>query len=49
MNALLAALVNGWIAGALLTAVVWLVLRMVPPSWLNAATRYILWLSLIHI
>ncbi|MCC6857463.1 MAG: hypothetical protein IT158_02825 [Bryobacterales bacterium] len=47
MNALLAALVNGWIAGALLTAAVWLVLRMVPPSWLNAATRYILWWAVL--
>ncbi len=43
MNLLLAALVNGAIVGAGLTAALWLVLRVTPRSVLNAATRYALW------
>ncbi len=43
MNAILAALVNGWIAGALVTAGVWLLLFLTPHRLLNAATRYLLW------
>jgi len=36
MNQLLAALVNGALLGALVTAAVWLVLRLVPRCSLNA-------------
>lgn len=43
MNRILAALVNGAVLSALVTAAVWLVLRLVPRSVLNAATRYVLW------
>ena len=43
MNRILAALVNGAILGALLTAAVWLVLRLTPRHVLNAATRYAIW------
>lgn len=43
MNRILAALVNGAILGAPLTAAVWLVLRLTPRRVLNAATRYALW------
>ena len=38
-----AALANGALEGALLTAIVWLALRAVPRRALNAATRYALW------
>jgi len=43
MNQILAALVNGAMLGALVTAAVWLVLRLIPRRMLNAPTRYILW------
>ncbi len=43
MNGILAAFVNGALAGALVAAGVWLVLRAIPRGVLNAATRYIVW------
>jgi uncharacterized protein (TIGR03435 family) len=43
MNAVFPALVNGAILSALLTAAVWLALRLVPRRVLNAATRYAVW------
>ncbi len=43
MNAIVAALVNGAILSALLTAGLWLALLLVPRRFLNAATRYAVW------
>jgi beta-lactamase regulating signal transducer with metallopeptidase domain len=43
MSALLAALINGGIAGAAVTIAVWLVLSIAPRRALNAATRYAVW------
>lgn len=43
MSAILAALVNGGIAGAAVTLAVWLVLSIAPRRALNAATRYAVW------
>jgi len=49
MNALLAALVNGAVASALVTAVVWLGLLAIPRRTLNAATRYVVWWAALAI
>ena len=43
MNAVLSALVNGAIAGAVLALVLWLGMRLAPRRALNAATRYVIW------
>src|SRR5580704_13268541 len=43
MSAILAALINGGIAGAAVTLAVWLVLSIAPRRALNAATRYAVW------
>jgi beta-lactamase regulating signal transducer with metallopeptidase domain len=43
MNTILAALINGGILGAALTAVVWIALSIAPRRALNAATRYAIW------
>jgi beta-lactamase regulating signal transducer with metallopeptidase domain len=43
MSAILAALINGAIAGAAVTVAVWLVLSIAPRRALNAATRYAVW------
>src|SRR5580692_3271381 len=43
MSAILAALINGGIAGAAVTVAVWLVLSIAPRRALNAATRYVVW------
>ena len=43
MNQLLAALINGGIAGAALTVAVCLALSIAPRRALNAATRYAIW------
>jgi Ca-activated chloride channel homolog len=49
MTSVLAALVNGAILSAPLTAVVWLALRLVPRRGLNAATRYAVWWATLAI
>ena len=49
MNAILAALVNGAIVGAALTAALWLGLLAVPRRTLNAATRYAAWWAALAI
>ena len=43
MSAILAALINGGIAGAAVTVAVWLALSIAPRRALNAATRYAVW------
>ena len=43
MSAILAALINGGIAGAAVTLAVWLVMSIAPRRVLNAATRYAVW------
>jgi beta-lactamase regulating signal transducer with metallopeptidase domain len=43
MSAILAALINGGIAGAAVTLAVWLTLAIAPRRALNAATRYAVW------
>ena len=43
MNTVFPALVNGAILSALLTAALWLALRLIPRRVLNAATRYAVW------
>jgi beta-lactamase regulating signal transducer with metallopeptidase domain len=43
MSAILAALINGGIAGAAVTIAVWLALSIAPRRALNAATRYAVW------
>jgi beta-lactamase regulating signal transducer with metallopeptidase domain len=43
MNAILTAMVNGTLLGAVLTLTVWLVLRLALGRVLNAATRYVVW------
>ena len=43
MSAILAASINGGIAGAAVTLAVWLVLSIAPRRALNAATRYAVW------
>jgi len=43
MTAILAALINGGIAGAAITMAVWLALSIAPRRALNAATRYVVW------
>ncbi len=43
MTAILAALINAGIAGAVVTFAVWLVLSIAPRRALNAATRYAVW------
>jgi beta-lactamase regulating signal transducer with metallopeptidase domain len=43
MTPVLSALVNGAIPGAVVTALVWLVLRATPRRVFNAATRYMVW------
>ena len=47
MNVVLAALANGAILGSILTAALWLVLRLTPRRVLNAATRYAMWWALL--
>jgi Ca-activated chloride channel family protein len=43
MTLVLAALLNGGILSALVSAAVWLGLRVIPRRGLNAATRYVVW------
>jgi beta-lactamase regulating signal transducer with metallopeptidase domain len=43
MSAILAAFINGGIAGAAVTIAVWLALAIAPRRALNAATRYAVW------
>jgi beta-lactamase regulating signal transducer with metallopeptidase domain len=43
MSAILAALINGGLAGVAVTAAVWAVLSISPRRALNAATRYAVW------
>ena len=43
MNTLASALVNGAVLSAVLTAAVWLFLRLAPRRFLNAATRHMIW------
>jgi Ca-activated chloride channel family protein len=43
MNSAVAAMVNGAVLSAVLTALVWLALRVMPRHVLNAATRYVVW------
>jgi len=43
MSAILAAFINGGIAGAAVTIAVWFVLSIAPRRALNAATRYAVW------
>src|SRR5688500_16740205 len=47
MNGILTALVNGMIAGAAITVVVWVALRLDSGRFLNAATRYLIWCALL--
>jgi Ca-activated chloride channel family protein len=49
MTSVLAALVNGAILSAPVTAAVWLALRLVPRRGLNAATRYAVWWTTLAI
>jgi beta-lactamase regulating signal transducer with metallopeptidase domain len=49
MTSVLAALVNGAIPGALVTATVWLFLRLTPRRALNAATRYAVWWAVLAV
>ncbi len=39
------AVLNGLIPSVLLTAIVWLIMRLLPRRSLNAATRYLLWVT----
>src|SRR5258708_30406401 len=43
MTSILAAMVNAGFLSALVTAAVWLALRLTPRRALNAATRYAVW------
>jgi beta-lactamase regulating signal transducer with metallopeptidase domain len=43
MNLILAALVNGMVAGGAIAFAVWTALRLIPRNSLNAATRYAVW------
>jgi beta-lactamase regulating signal transducer with metallopeptidase domain len=43
MSSLVAAMVNGALVSAVVTALVWLALRIAPRRALNAATRYVVW------
>ena len=45
MNSMLSALINGVILSAIITAVVWLVMRYTSTRIWNAATRYAVWWS----
>jgi len=49
MNTLASALANGAILSAFLTAAVWLLLRLAPRRFLNAATRHVMWWILLGI
>lgn len=49
MSAILAASVNGAVLSAVVTAAVWLVMRMLPRYFLNAATRYVVWWAALAI
>ncbi len=49
MNAIASALVNGTLLSALLAAAVWLVLRVAPRRFLNAATRHLVWWMVLAI
>jgi beta-lactamase regulating signal transducer with metallopeptidase domain len=47
MTALLAALINAGLAGAVVTFAVWLALSIAPRRALNAATRYAVWWTIL--
>jgi beta-lactamase regulating signal transducer with metallopeptidase domain len=49
MNTLASALVNGAVLSAVLTAAVWLFLRLAPRRFLNAATRHMIWWMVLAI
>jgi beta-lactamase regulating signal transducer with metallopeptidase domain len=49
MNTLASALVNGAVLSAVLTAAVWLFLRLAPRRFLNAATRHMIWWTVLAI
>ena len=47
MNSILSALVNGTVVSAALAFAIWIVLRVMPKNWLNAATRYAIWWAVL--
>jgi Ca-activated chloride channel family protein len=49
MSSLVAAMVNGALVSAVVTALVWLALRVAPRPALNAATRYVVWWLILAI
>ncbi len=49
MNSILAAVVNGMLVSAALAIAVWIALRLAPARWLNAATRYAIWWTVLVI